>query len=66
MYTVLIAEHMSKNIKTERNEDVLWGTIEFAFEKMWFYTYFRQYRDMIMNDGFISSWYTMKDDENFG
>lgn len=31
-----IAEHMSMNIKTERKEDDLWGTIEFAFEKMWF------------------------------
>ena len=27
-----IAEHMSMNIKTERKEDDLWGTIEFAFE----------------------------------
>lgn len=31
-----IAEHMSMNIKTERKEDDLWGTIEFAFENMWF------------------------------
>lgn len=31
-----IAEHMGMNIKTERKKDDLWGTIEFAFEKMWF------------------------------
>lgn len=31
-----IAEHMSMNIKTERKEDDLWGTIELSFEKMWF------------------------------
>lgn len=31
-----IAEHMGMNIKTERKEDDLWGTIEFAFERMWF------------------------------
>ena len=31
-----IAEHMSMNIKTERKEDDLWGTIELSFDKMWF------------------------------
>ena len=31
---------------------------------MQFYAYFRQHRDMIMNDGFISSWYTVDIDEN--
>lgn len=31
-----IAEYMSMNIKTERKEDDLWGTIELSFEKMWF------------------------------
>ena len=31
-----IAEHMGMNIKTERKKDDLWGTIEFAFERMWF------------------------------
>lgn len=31
-----IAEHMSMNIKTKRQEDNLWGTIELSFEKMWF------------------------------
>ena len=29
-----IAEHMSMNIKTERKEDDLWGTIELSFDKM--------------------------------
>ncbi len=31
-----IAEHMSMNIITKRQEDDLWGTIELSFEKMWF------------------------------
>ena len=31
---------------------------------MQFYAYFRQHRDRIMNDGFISSWYTVNIDEN--
>lgn len=31
-----IAEHMGMNIKTERKKDDLWGTIELAFDKMWF------------------------------
>ena len=31
-----IAKQMSMNIKTERKEDDLWGTIELSFDKMWF------------------------------
>ena len=31
-----IAEHMGMNIKTEQKKDDLWGTIELAFDKMWF------------------------------
>ncbi len=32
-----IAKQMSMNIKTERKEDDLWGTIELSFDKMWFF-----------------------------
>lgn len=31
-----IARNMQMNIKTERKEDDLWGTIELSFDKMWF------------------------------
>ena len=31
-----IAEHMGMNIKTEQKKDDLWGTIELAFDKIWF------------------------------
>ena len=31
-----IARNMQMNIKTERKEDDLWGTIEMSFNNMWF------------------------------